>query len=384
MTLPPPPGPYGSQPSGRGDPQWGGPPPQGPGTPPPHRQPEPWPPQQWGAQPPPSNGGKAKWILGGLAITLAIALAVVITVLVVRPAGGSGNDQQPNTAKGGSEFASANDTGPANIITEDPTCEAWGKISDGLVAAAPGWNDQDYSMPATDWTPEQRTLFEKKGASLTDAISSLNNITKQTPHRVMRELYEQYIAYSRAVINAIPTYSSEDNYIVAASNQLAGALNRICDSVYFRAAQQTAPLIAAPAAPSEVQSIADDTKSEPELFLIVHNDTCNQWVSLAEKFDKDSEPWRQISAKIPATEWTPDQKSVMDVVAPVMTDYSDEMEKLGRQSQNLLWEDFATLAAQYMRAYVRGIPTYTANIGYLASSSTLISNSIYWACKAAA
>ncbi len=383
MTLPPQ-GPYGSQPSGGGGPQWGGPPPQGPGAQPPYGPPGgQWPQQPWGAQPPPNKGGKGKWILVGLALVAIIAVSVVGTVLALRPDSGGGNGQQSGTANGGSEFASANDTGPANIITEEPTCEAWGKISDGLEAAAPGWNDQDYSIPATDWTPEQRTLFEKKSAALTDAIPSVTSIAKQTPHRVMRELYGQYVAYSAAVIDAIPTYSSEDNYIVAASNQLAGALNRICDAIYFRAAQQTAPLISAPAASSNGHPLSGDITSEPERFLSGHDDTCKEWLALAEQFDKDSEPWRQISAKIPATAWTPDQKAVMDAVGPVMTAYSDEMEKLGRQSKNMVWEDFATLAAQYMRAYVRGIPTYTVNIGYLSSSSTLISNSIYWACKAA-
>ncbi|MCW1825076.1 hypothetical protein A5731_28820 [Mycolicibacterium conceptionense] len=381
MTLPPPPGPYGAQPSGGGEPQWVGPPLQGPGAPPPFGQPGPWPPQQWGAPPPSNNGGKAKWILGGIAVTLAIALAVVITVLVVRPAGG--DRQQSDTANGASEFASANDTRPANIITEDPTCEAWGRISDGMEAASPGWNDQDYSIPETDWTPEQRAIFEKKRLALTEAIPGVTSIAKQTPHRAMREIYDQYIAYSRTVIDSIPTYSTKDNYAVGVSNQLAGSLNRICDSIYFRAAQQTAPLIPSSAPPSDHQPANSDMNSEPERFLKVQDGACKDWVALAERFDKDSEPWRQISAKIPATEWSADQRTVMEAIVPVMTTYANNMEKLGRKSRNLVWEDFAVMAAQYMRAYVSGIPTYTVNIGYLSSASSAISNSVYWACKAA-
>ena len=59
---------------------------------------------------------------------LAIALAVVITVLVVRPADGGGGNGDPTQQNGDSEFASADDTGPVNIITEDPTCAAWREI----------------------------------------------------------------------------------------------------------------------------------------------------------------------------------------------------------------------------------------------------------------
>ncbi|WP_131828847.1 hypothetical protein [Mycolicibacterium conceptionense] len=317
----------------------------------------------------------------GLALVAIIAVSIVGTVLVLRPDSGGGNGQK-NTANSDSEFASANDTGPANIITEDPTCEAWGKISDGLEAAVPGWNEQNYSIPAKDWTPEQRTIFEKKGAALTDAIPNVTNLAKQTPHRVMRELYSQYVAYARAVIDVIPNYSSDDNYTVGASNQLAGALNRICDAIYFRSAQQTAPLISAPPSPPDVRAPDSDGVSEPEKFLNGRNDTCANWFAAAERFDKDTEAWRQISAKIPSTEWSRDQKAVMDAVVPVMTAFSDEMEQMGRKSQNPIWDDFATLAAQYLRAYVRGIPTYTVNIGYLSSASTSISNTVYWACKA--
>ncbi|MDV7302972.1 hypothetical protein R4547_37035, partial [Mycolicibacterium fortuitum] len=70
--------------------------------------------EQWaGGLAPSSGGGKAKWVLGGLAVVLAIALAVVVTVLVVKP--DTGTPAGPLNAGGdssASEFASANDTGP--------------------------------------------------------------------------------------------------------------------------------------------------------------------------------------------------------------------------------------------------------------------------------
>lgn len=381
MTLPPPPGPYGAQSSGGGEPQWVGPPPQGPGAPPPFGQPGPWPPQQWGAPPPSNNGGKAKWILGGIAITLAIALAVVITVLVVRPAGG--DRQQSDTANGASEFASANDTGPANIITEDPTCEAWVKIAHDMDAAAPGWNNQDYSIPVTQWTAEQKSAFEKKSAALTDTIKKTSNVAKQTPHRVMRELYVQYIAYSQAVIDAIPTYSTADADIVGASNQFFSALNRICDAIHFRAAQQSSPLIPVPSPPSSIRPLDQGSTITPEPFLSSNNGVCADWIMTAERFDNDTKDWRGIDSKISATDWSPEQKAVMDAVAPVMTTYSDDMTHMGQKSGNPVWEDFSVVAAQYLRAYTQTIPSYSVNSGYLASASTRLANAIYWACKAA-
>ncbi|MGV0592905.1 hypothetical protein [Mycolicibacterium porcinum] len=385
MTVPPQ-GPYGSQPSGGGGPQWGGPPPQGPGAQPPYGPPGgQWPQQPWGAQPPPNKGGKGKWILVGLALVAVIAVSVVGTVLVLRPDSG-GNSQQSNTANGGSEFASANDTGPANIITEDPTCEAWRKVSNELtvVSDAVKWNEQDYSVPATKWTPEQRAAFEKESAALADVIPSVANLAKQTPHRVMRELYGQVNAYAQAVVDAIPTYSSTDNQIVAASNKMFGALNRVCDAIYFRAAQQTAPMIAAPSPPSDPLGPNEDGEQIPERFLNSHTAVCGDWIELVERFDKDKDSiaWGDLDANVTAAEWTPEHKAVMDAVAPVLSRYADDMEHLGRGSGNPIWEDFATLAAQYMRAYVKGIPSYTPNTVYMSLTSNTLSNGIYWACKA--
>ncbi|QZH66303.1 hypothetical protein [Mycolicibacterium farcinogenes] len=320
----------------------------------------------------------------GLALVAVIAVSIVGTVLVLRPDSGGGNGQQ-NTANSGSEFASANDTGPANIITEDPTCAAWGKISDDVTAAsnAAKWNDQDYSVPAEDWSPEQRTAFEKESIVWATAISKVGNLAKQTPHRVMRELYGQFIAYAQAVIDAIPEYKSDDQYIVIATNKFFSAINEVCDAIYFRAAQETAPLIAAPPAPSDISSLTSESLREVGRFLNKPNSTCADWTAMAERFDKDTKAWRAIDTNISAGEWTPEQKAVIDAAIPVMETNADDMERLGRGSGNAVWEDLAVFAAQYRRAYIQAVPTYTPKYSHLTVGATHVSTAIYWACKAA-
>lgn len=194
MNLPPPPDPFGQLPP-TGPPHWG-------------TQP------QWvsGPPPPPKGGGKAKWIFGGLSVVLAIALAVVITVLVVRP------DGESRSADGGSgttdsEFASANDTGPVSIITEDPTCDAWNTVAGRFAQSVDevGWEDRDPELPATSWTPEQRDMYKSVGEAMTRAADQATNLAMQTTHRVMRELYEQFIAYTRAFVGRIPDYVAKDD-----------------------------------------------------------------------------------------------------------------------------------------------------------------------------
>ncbi|MDH6195716.1 hypothetical protein M2272_002356 [Mycobacterium frederiksbergense] len=317
----------------------------------------------------------------GLALVAIIAVSIVGTVLVLRPDPGGGNGQQSNTANGASEFASANDTGPANIITEESTCDAWGAISRDMSAAVPEWDNQDYSIPAVEWTPEQRAVFDKKSAALTSAVKKAGDLAKRTPHRVMRELYNQYIAYSQALIDSIPSYAASDDNIVGASNKIFSTLNVVCSAIDYRVAQKSAPLISDPSPPSDVQAV-NQGSSEPKRFLDGSNSACGEWISMVERFDKDTEAWRALDAKIPATEWTPEHKAIVDAVKPVMVANSDDMEKLGRESGNPVWEDLAVFAAQYRRAFVENIPSYTVTDNFLSAVAAYLSVAIKWACKA--
>ena len=55
-----------------------------------------------------------------------------------------------------------------------------------------------------------------------------------------------------------------------------------------------------------------------------------------------------------------------------MSANADEMERLGRQSGNPTFEDIAVLAAQYQRAYVTALPTYTSADNFLLQSATFL------------
>ncbi|MCU1696819.1 MAG: hypothetical protein JWR34_2882 [Mycobacterium sp.] len=388
MSSPPPPGPYGPPPQGGGAPSWGGQPagyggqyglpPQGPTGGPP----------QWGQQPqwsgppgpPPSKGGRGKWILGGLAVLVVVALAVVITVLVMRPSGGG---PTPTPTNGNSGFASANDTGPVNIIAEDPTCAAWGKVASEYAdaTAAVNWGKRDQSVAASSWTPEQRTMYDAVGKALTRAADQTKNLVKQTPHRVMRELYEQFIAYGRAFVAKIPSYVADDGNMAVVTDTITTATANVCSAIDYRSAPAIAPLIPDPAAPSEITSPSDP--DSPSKFLPASNAICTEWESTGQKFSDDTEEWRSLDPKIPATEWTPEQKAVNDAVAPMMADNAKELERLGRQSHNAILEDFAVLAAQYRRAFVAAIPNYTSADDFLSGTAAELVRAVTWACKAA-
>jgi hypothetical protein len=67
---------------------------------------------------------------------------------------------------------------------------------------------------------------------------------------------------------------------------------------------------------------------------------------------------------------------------PVMNSYANELEQLGQQSGNPTLGDFATLAAQYRRAFVAAVPTYTPADNHLANAATYLSTTVLGACSA--
>lgn len=391
MSLPPPPDSFGSQRPASGGQSGGGIPqhwaPQQSGGPagPPQGGASSWgPQQQWpGGPSPQGGGGKAKWILGSIAVVLAIALAVVITVVLVRPDNSGRGPADAGASGSDSEFASANDTGPISIITEEPTCDAWntivGKYS--KTAKSVGWDDRDASIPADAWTADQRTMYETVGKAMTDAADQTVNLLNKTPHRTMRMLYEQFIGYSRAFAERIPTITGENDDIVAgASNGAGSALTNICSAIKAHIAQAVAPLVAEVQGPTKLAS-PDDSNS-PEKLMEEPSPICSDWVSLVSNFDVDTKSWREVNKAIPAEDWTPDQKAIHDAVGPIMLASADEMERLGRQSGDPRIEDLTVLAAQYRRGFVMAIPDYKSADIYLELSTTNIARLVTAACKA--
>ena len=237
MSYPPQPG------------QWGpGAPPPSPHQPPPGYYPAPG----WGAQqppPPPSKNNGLKWLLVAVAILLVIAISVGVTLFFTR--GGSGGDGPTSTSSSptaSGDVASANDTGPVAIITSDPTCEGWRMLQNTLAAAqANGWSQRDPSIPAAEWTPGRRAQFEAVGNACVRLPTKQLHFAKQTPHRVMRELYEQFIAFGRAYADSLASYISDDDFLAQTCRSLERDLGFVMPSQYGDVTARASSVPAAPA-----------------------------------------------------------------------------------------------------------------------------------------
>ena len=330
-----------------------------------------------------------KWILGLLALVVVVVLTVVVTLAVTRD-GSSVSATSPTSTPpsaetssvDASEFASADDDGPIEIITDEPTCAAWTPIGDTLAQkAAQGWNDRDASIPASEWTPAQRAQYEDIAKAMLSAADQTTALVKLTPHRVVRELYEQSIAYWRAFADKIVSYTAADNHLAQVAASTANSLVWICSAIHFGSAAARAPLVAPSATPLEVAGV--ENPSYPVPFMTTPSAVCKEWGTETSAFDAATAVWLGTDAGIPASQWGPEQQQLYVEMATVMRNNAAKIQDLGMRSNNPVFYDFATLAAQYRRAFVQSFPSYVPADAYLANTAAELVAANNHACLAA-
>ncbi|MET4427528.1 hypothetical protein ABIA65_000810 [Mycolicibacterium sp. 624] len=339
----------------------------------------PWPQQPSG---PPPKGNSTKWLLIAIAVLLVIGVSIGATLLFTRD---GGNDpSNPPTSGTPSDIASANDTGPVSIITEEPTCKAFNTIQNGLAdVQSHGWGEMRSGLgPASSWTPEQRGQVEAVATAMRNSADQVVPLAKQTPHRVVREIYEQFIAYSRAYADSVadyrPAYDGMASVTVSAGNAISGICNAIDSGSTSRSLS-----LAPEGPPTETNPPGDP--STAERFISTSDSTCTDWTARLDKFNAESPAeWQNRDGGIPGSQWSPERKALEQSVRPQLTTFASEISAAGRSSGNPVLEDFALTAALYINAYVAAGDDYTTADGWLVYTGFRVANLVAGACRAVA
>ncbi|WP_319449183.1 MULTISPECIES: hypothetical protein [unclassified Mycobacterium] len=287
----------------------------------------------------------------------------------------------PGTSTASSDVASANDTGPVAIITVEPTCTAYYSINNAVAAVqSNGWGDERDSLgPAAQWTSDQRTRIEAVATALRTNADQLVPLVKQTPHRVVRELYEQIVAYARAYVDSIPTYEVRDNFLANTFVNAQVAVLSLCNSITYGAAVRAT--VDPPDPPTSSVPVGDP--ANPQRFVTESDATCEAWIPREDKFVADTDAWSKYDSGIPAANWSPEQRAANEAAFPVTAAYTDVIEKAGRSSGNPVLEDFAVAAALYMRAWVNAGTNFVPADGWLNTTGSRFGNVVSSACEAA-
>jgi hypothetical protein len=334
-------------------------------------------------------GISLKWGLGAVIVLALVAIVLVGVVLFGGDTGKNSTGVTSPTTTPQAEAAkvpSADDDGAVTVLTEDRSCAAWTSIENNLVdtleAIGGGkWSERDRSIPASEWTDEQRKLNMAAAQVIRNTAARTVGLAKLTPHRMMRELYEQYIAYARAYAERVPKYTPADDTLASTAHSAASALASICTSITDGSAAERGSLVDPATPPTE--TAPPENPNNPELYLASPNPICSDWKSATDKFAADTAEWNKLDPNTAATFWTQQQKSANLAVASVMINYSNKIQQLGRRSQNPVLQDFADVAAQYRRAFVLALPTYEPADQHLANAATYTSMLVLGACKAA-
>lgn len=338
--------------------------------------------------------GNARWVLP-LAV-LAVVVAVVVGAALVftgeesRSSNAaettSARTSSPTTAASPSDptaIASAGDLGPVGIVTADVTCQSWREIQSTMASAqSNGWDRRDPSIPGAAWTPAQRSQYEQVGTAMRTTADRAVGLARETPSRAMRELYEAYIAYGRAYAAALADYQPVQDALARTSIAALQSISEICAAADGGSALSRGPAVP-PAAPPTAPAPVGDPAS-PERFVPEAGPTCARWVPAEAELSAATMPWVALNLDVPVNQWTPEQRTVLDTAAGAFGRASGTLEADGRVSGNAVFEDFATLAAQYLRAFATTVPTYTAADRNLGMVGLRLDTLVASACEAAA
>jgi hypothetical protein len=357
-------------------------------------------PPTWGPQQPwastPKSGGPPQWAIIAVALVAVLGVIVGTTLYFTRDSSSgssaSSNSSGPQTrasvagsasassTPNAADFASAAATGPVGVVTEEPTCTAWTATNDALTTAEQnGWSQRDPSAPAAAWTANQRTAYESVALAMRSTADQTVALAKQTPHRVVRELYEQTTAYLVAYADGIATYVPANDSLAQVATSTAQALTSICEAITNGSAAARAGLIPAAANPTASTASAG---APTQFFQPPTDPVCTQWHSLVAKYTTAFAPWRGTNPNVAAAQWSPAQRGINDAVAPLMVAFSDVAEGLAQGTSNGVFQDFATLAGEYRRAFAAALPTYVPADGALTRAASAVTGAIDSACLA--
>jgi len=100
-------------------------------------------------------------------------------------------------------------------------------------------------------------------------------------------------------------------------------------------------------------------------------------------FNVATSRWADLDPGVPSTEWTPERRALEQSVQPMIEKYAGDIQVLGRQSENLMLEDFAESASLYLRTYLTVGQNYTVADGWLSSVGFKFANLVSAGCRAA-
>ncbi|WP_131722055.1 hypothetical protein [Mycolicibacterium obuense] len=120
------------------------------------------------------------------------------------------------------------------LTGSNPVCpDVFGLIRN-LSTETADWRKIDPSIPAANWTQEQKIANANVVPILSDSAEKIEALGDRSENPVLQDLATLSAQYRRAFALAIPSYLPADNYLNDVANGAAGVIDEACQAVEDR------------------------------------------------------------------------------------------------------------------------------------------------------
>lgn len=318
---------------------------------------------------PTSNYGSSRkaWFL--LAGCLALVVALVIGLLVWR------GISSTNAGVEGAPRGGERSDGVGLLREQDPVCEDWLTSADNLAADTEQWAAIDEAVPETNWTPEQRVVYNNAAGKFAAAADHFESMLSQAKNPVLQELIAQTVVYWRAYVAALPRYTERDGKLAGVASNFGGAVTYMCTAV---------PIVQAMITGSDNLGHEAVKKDPAELipFITTHDASCADFVALIDRQNAVLRGWESTDPSQPASSWSAEQRRLNLAAAGVMKEDAEQTLAIADNALNATMVDLLRAYAAYAKAYSESVPEYSPDLNQLWKVATYLAGGVGAACGA--
>ena len=118
---------------------------------------------------------------------------------------------------------------PERFVTAaSPSCNDWVARLDSFNSATVEWQARDSSIPAAQWTAEQRAVVNAAEPRLVDYANQSNAASGQSNNPVFEDFAKSSALYIRAFVAANHTYTSADGWLGFTGFRFANLIASAC------------------------------------------------------------------------------------------------------------------------------------------------------------
>lgn len=117
-------------------------------------------------------------------------------------------------------------------------------------------------------------------------------------------------------------------------------------------------------------------------MLSEEDPVCDGWTGAADKLAKVQESWTSTDRSTSATDWTPEQRAVIESVGSAMTSAADEFEVLLPRAEHIVLRELIAQTIVYLRLFVERIPSYVEVDSRIAGVAGNFSGAVTYMCSA--